>query len=109
MLAKHVADASWAQLTAMLDYKAASAGVEIVRVDPRGTSQTCPGCGTEARKTAFRTRAPLPSACTLDRDVAAARVVHVRAFGFMPGTGSEALSERAAAWLVSEAPAFRPV
>jgi putative transposase len=35
--------------------------------------------------------------CTLDRDVAAAKVVHVRAFGFMPGTGSGALSERVAA------------
>ena len=36
-------------------------------------------------------------ACTLDRDVAAAKVVHFRAFGFMPGTGSGALSERVAA------------
>jgi putative transposase len=51
MLAKHVHDASWAQLTAMLDYKAASAGVELVRVDPRGTSQTCPECGIVAAKT----------------------------------------------------------
>src|SRR5262247_2298193 len=50
MLAKHVADASWAQLAAMLDYKAASAGVEFVRVDPRGTSQQCPQCGQVAAK-----------------------------------------------------------
>ena len=28
-----------------LDYKAASAGVEFVRVDPRGTSQQCPSVG----------------------------------------------------------------
>src|SRR5215831_6347013 len=46
MLAKHVHDAAWAQLTAMLDYKAASAGVELVKVDPRGTSQTCPSAGS---------------------------------------------------------------
>jgi len=51
MLAKHVHDAAWAQLTAMLDYKAASAGVELVKVDPRGTSQTCPECGIVAAKT----------------------------------------------------------
>src|SRR5215475_14672428 len=40
----------WAQLAAMLDYKAASAGVEFVRVDPRGTSQECPQCGQVAAK-----------------------------------------------------------
>src|SRR5215831_8268497 len=51
MLAKHVHDAAWAQLTAMLDYKAASAGVELVKVDPRGTSQTGPECGIVAAKT----------------------------------------------------------
>src|SRR5215475_2865318 len=38
---------AWAQLTAMLDDKAASAGVELVKVDPRDTSQTCPECGPE--------------------------------------------------------------
>jgi len=36
MLAKHVHDAAWAQLTAMLDYKAASAGVELVKVALQG-------------------------------------------------------------------------
>ena len=97
MLAKHVADASWAQLTAMLDYKAASAGVEIVRVDPRGTSQTCPEWGTIAAKTLSDRVHRCVCGCTIDRDVAAAKVVHVRAFGFMPGTGSGALSERVAA------------
>lgn len=29
----------------MLDYKAASAGIQLVRVEPRGTTQTCSGCG----------------------------------------------------------------
>jgi putative transposase len=78
MLAKHVADASWAQLTAMLDYKAASAGVEIVRVDPRRTSQTCPACGTVAAKTLSDRVHRCQCACVLDRDVAAAKVVHFR-------------------------------
>lgn len=97
MLAKHVHDASWAQLTAMLDYKAASAGVELVKVDPRGTSQTCPECGTIRAKTLAEREHRCDCGCRLDRDVAAAMVVHYRAFGFWPGTGREPLSVPVAA------------
>src|SRR5919206_1468543 len=46
MLAKAIHNAAWAQLISMLDYKAARAGGRVIRVDPRGTSQTCPECGT---------------------------------------------------------------
>jgi putative transposase len=97
MLAKSVHDASWAQLTAMLTYKAESAGVELVKVDPRGTSQTCPECGTIAKKTLAERTHRCDCGCTLDRDVAAAMVVHFRAFGFWPGSGLGTLSERVAA------------
>jgi len=97
MLAKHVADASWAQLAAMLDYKAASAGVEFVRVDPRGTSQQCPQCGQVAAKALDERRHRCDCGADIDRDVAAAMVVHFRAFGFWPGAGLESLSERVAA------------
>lgn len=96
-LAKHVADASWAQLTAMLDYKAARAGVEVAHVDPRGTSQTCPKCGTVAAKTLAEREHRCECGCRLDRDVAAAMVVHFRAFGFWPGMGLGQSSERVAA------------
>lgn len=81
MLAKHVNDAAWAQLAAMLDYKAASAGVEFVLVDPRGTSQTCPECGTVNAKTLAERTHRCDCGCVFDRDVAAAMVVHQRAFG----------------------------
>ena len=97
MLAKHVNDASWAQLTSMISYKAGNAGCEIVMVDPRGTSQTCPECGTVARKTLAERTHRCECGCVLDRDVAAAVVVHFRAFGFMPGTGFGSSSERVAA------------
>lgn len=97
MLAKHVNDASWAQLTAMLEYKAASAGVQLVLVDPRGTSQECPGCGLVAAKTLAEREHRCECGCVLDRDVAAAMVVHFRAFGFWPGSGLGSLSERVAA------------
>jgi len=97
MLAKHINDASWAQLTAMLEYKAESAGVELVKVDPRGTSQQCPGCGLLEAKTLGKREHRCECGLVLDRDVAAAMVVHFRAFGFWPGAGLGSLSERDAA------------
>ena len=49
MLAKSVADVGWSSFLNMLAYKAESAGRQLVRVDPRGTSQRCP-CGQPAPK-----------------------------------------------------------
>lgn len=97
MLAKHVNDAAWAQIAAMLRYKAESANIEIVEVDPRGTSQTCPECGIVAAKTLATREHRCECGCVLDRDVAAAIVVHQRAFGFSPGTGHGRLSGPVAA------------
>lgn len=92
MLSKQVHDASWAQLTAMLAYKAESAGCEFVKVDPRGTSQTCPECGIVAVKTLAEREHRCDCGCCLDRDVAAAMVVHQRAFGLAPGMGDGLLT-----------------
>jgi putative transposase len=50
MLAQAVNDAGWSAFINKLDYKAAEAGVQVVKVNPRGTSQTCL-CGAEVRKT----------------------------------------------------------
>lgn len=97
MLAKDVHDASWAQFVSMVRYKAESAGCEVVEVDPRGTSQTCPECGTVAKKTLAERTHRCDCGCSLDRDVAAAIVVHQRAFGFRPGAGLGSLSQRVAA------------
>lgn len=85
------------QLIQMLAYKAERAGCEFIRVDPRGTSQTCPECGTIAAKTLVERMHRCECGCVLDRDVAAAMVVHFRAFGFWPGTGRKELSEPVAA------------
>lgn len=49
MLAKPVHDAGWSMFVAMLAYKAEDAGRRLVKVDPRGTSQTCV-CGAAVRK-----------------------------------------------------------
>ena len=49
MLSKQVHDASWASFIAKLAYKAEEAGRQLVKIDPRGTSQRCP-CGAKVPK-----------------------------------------------------------
>ena len=49
MPSKAVHDASWASFIAKLAYKAEEAGRQLVKVDPRGTSQRCP-CGARVPK-----------------------------------------------------------
>lgn len=44
-LNKAILDAAWGQLAAMIDYKAAEAGRQVIYVNPRNTSQTCHACG----------------------------------------------------------------
>lgn len=95
MLAKEVNDAAWGQLIAFLRYKAEKAGGAVVAVDPRGTSQTCPECGTIKAKMLSERVHNCECGCVLDRDVAAAKIVHLRAFGH--GTCLRAISEPVAA------------
>ena len=97
MLAKAIHNAAWGQLRRFLEYKAASAGVRVEVVDPRGTSQTCPQCGTRAAKTLNDRLHRCPCGCVMDRDVAAAVVILLRAQGMGPGTGLRSPSQRTAA------------
>lgn len=74
MVARAVHDAGWGGFLHALATKAESAGRELVRVDPRGTSQACSGCGVEVRKTlAVRVHDCPDCGLVLDRDVNAAR------------------------------------
>jgi putative transposase len=50
-LAKSIMDAAWSILLGQLTYKAEQAGVWVVPVNPRGTSQICSGCGENVPKT----------------------------------------------------------
>ncbi len=50
-LNKSMTDAAWGQFLAILRCKAEEAGVVVVAVNPRGTSQTCSGCGAYCPKT----------------------------------------------------------
>jgi putative transposase len=99
ILAKSVHNAAWAQLLGMIGYKAANAGVRVIAVNPRGTSQTCPECGALAvKKLATRVHNCANCGCVMDRDVAAAMVILKRALSEMgPGHGLETISGRIAA------------
>jgi putative transposase len=48
--AKSIHDAGWGKFIDMIKYKAESAGVYAIAVNPRNTSQICSGCGTIVKK-----------------------------------------------------------
>lgn len=79
MLAQSVADAGWSCFFDKLSYKAESAGRVLVKVDPRGTSQTCL-CGASVPKM-LADRWHECHACGLSggRDHVSARVILQRA------------------------------
>lgn len=93
-LAKSVHDAGWGILLNMLDYKAASAGGLVVRVDPRYTSQDCSSCGARVKKPlSQRTHACPDCGLVLDRDHNAALNILTRAG--TPPSGANVASLRA--------------
>jgi len=49
-LAREITDQGWSQFIEFLTYKAESAGRQVVRVDPRYTSQRCHECGVRDRE-----------------------------------------------------------
>lgn len=86
MLAKQVNNAGWSAFLQVLANKAECAGREFVKVDARGTSQECSGCGTVVRK-GLHVREHRCPACglVLDRDVNAAKNVKGRGTAFVEG------------------------
>lgn len=75
MLAKDCNDQGWASFLKHLSDKAECAGREIIPVDARNTSRTCPDCGTVAPKALAQRVHSCACGCVLDRDVAAAKVI----------------------------------
>ena len=80
MLCKRTLDASWGQFLQILEYVCWKRGVYFARVDAKGTSQTCPNCGTYTGKKTLAERIHKCDNCgyETDRDVAAAQVVMQR-------------------------------
>ena len=80
-LAKSTYDAGWAVFLAILAHKAAEAGVRVIAVNPRNTTQACSGCGSlpQVRLTLADRVHTCSCGLTLDRDENAARTI--RALG----------------------------
>jgi putative transposase len=49
-LARSISDAGWAKFVDMLSYKAEKAGGQLIKVNPKNTSQACSGCGVIVKK-----------------------------------------------------------
>jgi len=89
-MAKSIHDAAWNQITSFISYKAASASMRCVAVDPRGTSQNCSDCGSIPlikKNLSVRTHVCDDCGLVLDRDVNAARNILQRSrLGISPKT-----------------------
>jgi putative transposase len=78
-VAKSISDAGWRAFLTILSFKAASAGREVIAVDPAYTSQTCSGCGVlVAKGLSTRWHACPECGMSLHRDENAARNIQGR-------------------------------
>ena len=73
MLAKSVSDAGWSAFIAKLEYKAANAGRQLIKVNPAGTTQLCSGCGSYVPKDLSQRAHKCVCGLELSRDENAAR------------------------------------
>jgi putative transposase len=73
-LSKSILDAAWSQFLAILEDKAARAGHQVIRVNPRFTTQACSHCGELIQKSmSVRTHICTSCGYVADRDVNAAQ------------------------------------
>ena len=76
MLRKHTLDAGFGQFLGILSWVCWKRGVYFAKVDPNGTSQTCPRCDAHVPKDLdVRVHSCPECGYTTDRDVAAAQVI----------------------------------
>jgi putative transposase len=80
MLRKHTLDAAFGQFLNLLEWVAKKHQVYFLRVNPDGTSQTCPKCGTHTGKKELSERVHKCDVCgyETDRDHAASEVIRLR-------------------------------
>ncbi len=80
MLRKHTLDAAFGQFLNLLEWVAHKHQVYFARVNPDGTSQTCPHCGTHTGKKKLSSRVHKCDVCEYetDRDHAASEVIRLR-------------------------------
>ena len=98
-LARHVADASFAEMRRQLEYKTAWRGGRVIVADRWfASSKTCSGCGAVKAKLALSERTYVCTSCglVLDRDVNAARNLAAIGETVVAGSGPETLIGRGA-------------
>ncbi|MBW4549088.1 MAG: transposase [Symplocastrum torsivum CPER-KK1] len=80
MFSKHTLDAGFGEFFSILEWVCWKRGVYFAKVNPNGTSQTCPNCNHHTGKKELSDRIHHCSECkyTTDRDVAAAQIVMQR-------------------------------
>jgi putative transposase len=79
--ARNIMDASWSKFLNMLQYKAESAGVVLVKVNPKNTSAKCSSCGRIVIKSLSNRLHICECGLEIDRDYNAARNILARALG----------------------------
>ena len=82
MMSKHTLDAGFGQFLNILGHVCFKRGAYFAKVDPNGTSQTCPLCQTHTGKKELSERVHRCQTCGYEtnRDVAAAQVVLQRGY-----------------------------
>ena len=76
-LARSISEQAWGKFAALLNEKAESAGVKMMEVDPRGTSQECSSCGAEVKKSLSIRTHKCTCGLEMDRDLnAAINILH---------------------------------
>lgn len=88
-LAKSIMDASWGAFLDILEAKAGNAGHQVIRVNPRFTTQACSNCGDLVQKSlSVRTHICTSCGFVADRDVNAAQNILSKARAWPSGTVS---------------------
>ena len=76
-LARSISEQTWEKLITLLNEKAERAGIKIVEVDPKGTSQECSSCGATVKKSLSVRTHKCSCGYEADRDVnAALNILH---------------------------------
>jgi putative transposase len=90
-------DAGFGLFRQMLEYKAESAGIQVIAVNPSNTTQACSGCGSIVPKgLSVRVHSCPDCGLVLDRDVNAARNILTLALQTPPGRGGQVVTRAAA-------------
>ncbi|NMG20621.1 RNA-guided endonuclease InsQ/TnpB family protein [Brasilonema bromeliae] len=80
-LAKSMHDAGWSSFLSILSNKAENAGLLVIAVNPKNTSQDCSSCGVKVPKKLHERWHSCQCGCSLDRDHNAAINIRNRALG----------------------------